>query len=179
MLYPEYDALMSDERNGYDSPTVLYRYFGATGDLLYVGIARDFEYRDQQHMMQSKWRAEAAIVRVELYPVRRIAESAEDHAIVHEDPVHNVKRMKPTPPGTAYNWYLYKMGGLRGELPRWATLGYAMREYPAVTDAPIWWDDSRLFSMPYTGKPAQYNAPRRKAKMGADPLANIDWRRRA
>jgi hypothetical protein len=59
------------------SPTSVYRYWGKSGDLLYIGKARDFETRDKAHRKDGAWRMGAAFACVEDYISQDIALAAE------------------------------------------------------------------------------------------------------
>lgn len=74
-----------------DSPTWLYRYYDADGDLLYVGISNEPKVRMIKHV-RTAWFRDAVAIFYECYPLRRLAEAAEQMAIRIEDPLHNVVR---------------------------------------------------------------------------------------
>ena len=81
--------------------TNLYRYFDEDGALLYVGITNQLRQRDTAHWKSKRWRREAALISVEWFPTRRLAEFCEGRAIWAEDPAHNVLRRWPIEPPVA------------------------------------------------------------------------------
>lgn len=70
--------------------TDLYRAFDASDQLLYVGIAENFELRLSQHESTSGWFDLAERVAVEWYESRSIALKAEAYAIRTENPLWNL-----------------------------------------------------------------------------------------
>lgn len=83
------DLLFGDPR--WRERTCLYRYFDASGGLLYAGVSCDFFRRDSQHAGKDWW-FDADHVTLELFPSRRMAELAEETAINLENPQFNVRR---------------------------------------------------------------------------------------
>lgn len=78
----------------------LYRFFGADGKLLYVGISADAFNRAKGHASTSDWSDEAASMTVTRYPTRFAAMKAERQAIGVECPLYNKARppeMLPPP----------------------------------------------------------------------------------
>lgn len=73
-----------------DTPTTLYRLFDQTGVLLYVGIAGNPGRRWEQHRADKPWWGDVATTRLEHFPTREAALSAELDAIRSENPRHNV-----------------------------------------------------------------------------------------
>lgn len=71
-------------------PTSLYRAFDAGGNLLYVGIAKNWARRWEQHSERSPFFALVARLEIETHPTRDAALSAERAAIRAERPAHNV-----------------------------------------------------------------------------------------
>lgn len=72
--------------------TALYRLYGATGSLLYVGISVNPEARLKAHRWgpdRQPWRLEIASQAVEWYDTRQQARAAEVAAIRAELPQHN------------------------------------------------------------------------------------------
>lgn len=69
----------------------LYRAFDASGNLLYVGIARYWPRRIAQHAKFSHWFVEAASFTFETYANRGDVLRAERAAIESEKPRHNVR----------------------------------------------------------------------------------------
>lgn len=68
-------------------PTQLYRHFGPEGELLYVGVSNDAEFRLTCHT--SKWKKQVCRSDVVLYPSREEALQAEEEAIKSELPIYN------------------------------------------------------------------------------------------
>lgn len=75
----------------WDGETALYRLFDADGELLYVGVARDYERRREHHAKHKSWWGDVADERLEFYPSRSEALAAERKAIRAEVPKHNVQ----------------------------------------------------------------------------------------
>lgn len=69
---------------------VLYRFYSATGQLLYVGITMSPPDRFKSHRDTKAWWAEVAGITVENYESRGDLEKAERRAIQVERPLHNV-----------------------------------------------------------------------------------------
>ena len=88
---------------------VLYRFYSATGQLLYVGITMRPPERFKSHRDTKRWWSEVSGITVENYSNRVELERAERRAIQVERPqynvVHNGKRQPAGPPGqsTDYN----------------------------------------------------------------------------
>lgn len=76
---------------------VLYRFYSATGQLLYVGITWNPPTRFQSHRRTKSWWRDVAGITIEHYDSRSDLENAERRAIQVERPLHNVVRAKPTP----------------------------------------------------------------------------------
>lgn len=70
--------------------TSLYRYFDASGRLLYVGITSRRTGRSLQHAMEKDWWGEVARCEWEHYATREEAARRERDAIATEHPRHNV-----------------------------------------------------------------------------------------
>lgn len=73
-----------------DRPTSLYRFFNASGELLYVGITSRDVTRWESHAKTKEWWPAVAATTVEHYDSRSLAEAAEAEAIRTERPRHNV-----------------------------------------------------------------------------------------
>lgn len=71
------------------SRTALYRYFGADGRLLYVGITARLKQRNLEHASKAPWIAEAVRMETWWLPSREEAVAAEAAAIRDEKPVYN------------------------------------------------------------------------------------------
>lgn len=95
-----------------DPAHVLYRFYSATGQLLYVGITMNPPQRFKNHRDSKAWWEQVSGITVENYPTRGDLEQAERRAIQVERPLHNVihnngtKRKltavpPPAPPKTA------------------------------------------------------------------------------
>ncbi len=70
----------------------VYRYYGAEGELLYIGFTADPYTRWRQHRRNSEWAPLAAFVRVERFAYEDLARIAETVAIRTETPRFNVKQ---------------------------------------------------------------------------------------
>lgn len=69
--------------------TALYRYFDASGDLLYVGITNSVGRRWDQQAQQQPWWPSSSRQTVDWYPTRGAAETAERAAVQTEKPLYN------------------------------------------------------------------------------------------
>lgn len=67
----------------------LYRHFGKTGELLYVGISASSAARLSQHKNASGWFGEISTITIERFATRKDAEHAEALAISAEKPIYN------------------------------------------------------------------------------------------
>ncbi|UXE04547.1 G-I-Y Y-I-G endonuclease [Mycobacterium phage Aubs] len=74
---------------------VLYRFYSATGQLLYVGITMNPPQRFKAHRDSKDWWDHVAGISIENYNTREELENAERRAIQVEHPLHNVVRAKP------------------------------------------------------------------------------------
>ncbi len=81
-------------------PHVLYRFYTATGQLLYVGITMNPAKRFKAHRGQKDWWSDVAGITIEHYATRQELANAERRAIQVEHPLHNVIRAKPKPAPT-------------------------------------------------------------------------------
>jgi hypothetical protein len=77
--------------------TKLYRYYDASGALLYVGISKHALQRLTEHEADKHWQADISSVRIENFPDRETAHAAERKAIVSEHPTHNLIRYTARP----------------------------------------------------------------------------------
>lgn len=73
-----------------DTPHALYRFYDASGVLLYVGITADPGARFKQHRNDKEWWTEVANIRIEKLPTRIAVLEAERTAIREERPLWNV-----------------------------------------------------------------------------------------
>lgn len=73
-----------------ENPTTLYRLYGSTGCLLYVGVAGNPGRRFEQHRSEKPWWGEVSETRLEHFPSRPLALAAELRAIHTEAPIYNV-----------------------------------------------------------------------------------------
>ncbi|MEU4410701.1 GIY-YIG nuclease family protein [Streptosporangium sp. NPDC023963] len=73
-----------------NSPHALYRFYDATGVLLYVGITADPGVRFKKHRGDKEWWTEVANIRIEKLPTRAAVLDAERRAIREERPLWNV-----------------------------------------------------------------------------------------
>ena len=69
----------------------LYRFYGAGGTLLYIGITNALPRRLGQHHDDKPWWLGVAEVKVEHYPNRKAVLAAEKQAIIAEKPLYNDK----------------------------------------------------------------------------------------
>lgn len=69
---------------------VLYRFYNATGQLLYVGITMDPPTRFRGHAEAKEWWAQVSGITVENYQSRNELAAAERRAIQVERPLHNI-----------------------------------------------------------------------------------------
>ena len=72
-------------------PTAVYRFYGADGNLLYVGITNNLNTRWTKHAAEKTWWLLVAKRTVVMYGSRAEASAAEDKAILAENPVHNIQ----------------------------------------------------------------------------------------
>lgn len=70
----------------------LYRFYDATGALLYIGLTADPGARWQSHAREKPWWHEVRGVSLETYPDRATVLAAETRAIAVENPRHNKQR---------------------------------------------------------------------------------------
>lgn len=77
---------MADEQN---RATAVYRFFGASSRLLYVGIAYDPAERWKQHAASAAWWKDAVDNTIDWYDTRAEAARAELTAIRYEKPIYN------------------------------------------------------------------------------------------
>lgn len=70
--------------------TSLYRFYDATGALLYIGITNSIPRRLGEHDERKPWFTETAKVTFEHHPSRAAALTAEKKAIKAERPKHNI-----------------------------------------------------------------------------------------
>lgn len=73
---------------------VLYRFFGADDELLYIGITNNPSRRMDQHSQGKPWWTEVVTVRMEVHPSRSAVLDAERIAIARERPLHNIQLMR-------------------------------------------------------------------------------------
>lgn len=78
------------DADGNDIPTAVYRFFDASGRLLYVGITDRPEPRFYQHEKTKHWWWEVATREIVWHHSRPAAEAEEYRAIGAESPVYNV-----------------------------------------------------------------------------------------
>jgi predicted GIY-YIG superfamily endonuclease len=79
-------------------PHVLYRYFDADDNLLYVGITNSPLSRMSQHLRDKGWFAKAARTTYEHFTTRDELEKAELKAIQSEKPKYNIAGTVAPPP---------------------------------------------------------------------------------
>jgi hypothetical protein len=83
----EQQAMTDQELAG--RPHALYRFFDASGALLYIGITAALPARLARHREDKPWWCNVAEIKVEHFPTRRAVLEAEREAIIRERPVHN------------------------------------------------------------------------------------------
>ncbi|MFF0094644.1 GntR family transcriptional regulator [Streptomyces canus] len=87
--------------------TALYRYFEASGDLLYIGISNDPDLRKKAHLYERRpdsWPKKAVRRTVEWHDSRVLALSAEEEAIKAERPRYNEKHNYDDAPFDPDSW---------------------------------------------------------------------------
>lgn len=72
-----------------DEPHALYRFYGAGGTLLYIGITNEIPRRLKQHNKDKPWWLGVSRIDVEHYPTRHAVLEAERRAIMAEKPLYN------------------------------------------------------------------------------------------
>ena len=72
------------------TPHVLYRFYSAENELLYVGITVNAPARFAQHRAEKPWWLSVARIELEQHPDRDTVLAAERAAIIAERPLHNV-----------------------------------------------------------------------------------------
>lgn len=70
-------------------PVVVYRYFSATDELLYIGCTENLEQRAKGHQRTSRWFTSVARVEVEGPYDFETGRQIEKAAIQSEKPIHN------------------------------------------------------------------------------------------
>jgi excinuclease UvrABC nuclease subunit len=89
---------------------ILYRFYDANRQLLYVGITNYPRERWRLHRRKSSWWSSVAFVSVHHLPDEKAARAAERKAIQTENPMHNVRER----PG----WYPAAAAHKRARKPR-------------------------------------------------------------
>lgn len=79
----------------------LYRFYSATGQLLYTGITNNPGNRFKQHQQSKPWWHEVSGITVEKYNSRAEVLAAEKRAIQVEQPKYNIQRPSLVPKSTA------------------------------------------------------------------------------
>jgi phosphoribosyl 1,2-cyclic phosphodiesterase len=74
---------------------VLYRLYGVSGDLLYIGLTKDIRSRFNQHVAKSPWWPDVADCRIEFLPSWEALKAAEVAAIKAERPRYNNRHNSP------------------------------------------------------------------------------------
>lgn len=70
---------------------VLYRFYDADGQLLYVGITNSISRRFKAHASDKPWWPDVADCRIAFYPSRAALARAEEDAIKYEKPRYNIR----------------------------------------------------------------------------------------
>ncbi|MFH8531579.1 GIY-YIG nuclease family protein [Streptomyces tendae] len=87
--------LATDEESPRLAPiTVLYRFYGANKQLLYIGVTGQPRERWPAHRRKAAWWSLAAYVAVEIHPTEWQALNAERAAIKTENPQFNKRSRK-------------------------------------------------------------------------------------
>lgn len=76
-------------------PNFVYRLYGESNNLLYVGLTRNVGMRMSQHSMLKEWWPEVTRMEVDQFPSRREAAKAEVMQIRTLFPVHNILGFPP------------------------------------------------------------------------------------
>lgn len=89
------------------TPTILYRFFDADDQLLYVGVAGTATQRWEQHAKEKGWWRDVAKTTVDHHPSRPSAMAAERNALRAEKPKYNVVHndSRPHLPKHDFEWY--------------------------------------------------------------------------
>lgn len=78
---------------------ILYRFFNASGELLYIGVTQDPQARFKSHQYDKSWFSEVASSTMEHFSSRQELIAAELAAIRRESPKYNVAgTWQPKPP---------------------------------------------------------------------------------
>lgn len=78
---------------------ILYRFFNADGELLYIGVTQDPTARFKSHQHDKSWFSEVATSTMEHFTSRQELMAAELVAIQRESPRHNIAgTWQPKPP---------------------------------------------------------------------------------
>lgn len=78
---------------------ILYRFFNADGELLYIGVTQDPTARFKSHQHDKSWFSEVATSTMEHFTSRQELMAAELAAIQRESPRHNIAgTWQPKPP---------------------------------------------------------------------------------
>lgn len=111
---------------------VLYRFYSATGQLLYVGITMNPAQRFKSHRKSKDWWSEIVGITLEHYANREELADAERRAIQVERPLHNVVRptLKPNPPQSAESIPIHSE-----VLPDVDAIGLFTNPEPGIPDA--------------------------------------------
>lgn len=72
----------------------LYRHFSKNGTLLYIGISANHSARLNEHVNNAFWASMISHVKIEHFPDRDAAHSAEVAAIQTEEPLFNVRHQR-------------------------------------------------------------------------------------
>jgi predicted GIY-YIG superfamily endonuclease len=132
---------------------VLYRFYSATGQLLYVGITMNPPKRFKNHRDGKEWWSAVSGITVETYNTRDELEKAERRAIQVERPLHNIAHNdagqrklsatpKPQPPPKRVHDQRNPLGlsdyniAQFAKLPQWQKLSQALNHVAlAANDA--------------------------------------------
>lgn len=156
---------------------VLYRFYGATGQLLYVGITMNPPQRFRAHRGSKDWWGDVVGITLEHYDTREDLANAERRAIQVERPLHNVVRAKPkpeqqqavtpeSPPGVEDDVFKPSLGELFGGI-----FGRPTEEDPYIVHQRERWEAIRACSLcdeaGYLGKSVCYHVDRSAGAVAA------------
>lgn len=118
-----------------DEPQSLYRFYDASGQLLYIGITVDVTIRWSSHTRGKVWWKDVVHATVEHHPNRTAVLAAEAAAIKAEKPLHNIthnrSRRRPTVPPD-HNGFGFP---IPPGLPKWT---FASLRSGKEKTAPLW-----------------------------------------
>lgn len=81
-----------------DRPHILYRFYDADDELLYIGITNNPQNRFNSHRTDKSWFKKVIRSTMQHFPTREALAFAEIHAIQSERPKYNINHSISTPP---------------------------------------------------------------------------------